>query len=179
MRKLLLLTCAALAAAFLVAGADASGSDSGNLSVDKGKGWVTLDLRGSILGRLGSGSLTVTDRTPRDPYTAMVFGRKLTQTRLGPRTVRYRGQGLRFRMLGGTWHIVVHGTGMSLSAVGWGVVQLQAERKLPTDDAGVYSVDGTDCSVDPTSCMPLPDDPLRLTLGTLPATSSYSMGNGR
>jgi hypothetical protein len=65
-----------------------------------------LDLRGSVLGRLGSGTLRVTDHTPADRYVALVVGRKLTQERVRPRTVLYRGHDLRFRMLGGAYRIV-------------------------------------------------------------------------
>ena len=70
------------------------GADAGTLSVERGKGVVMIDLRGSVLGRLTAGSLRVTDQTPNDRYGALVVGRKLTQERLGPRTVLYRGQGL-------------------------------------------------------------------------------------
>lgn len=141
---------------------------NGTLSVQGGKGLVVLEMRGSILGRLGSGSVTVTDLTPRDPYTATVAGKKAKVLHLAPRTDRYRGQALRFRMVGGSWRVAVRGTGIALSAVGHGAVSLQAERLNPFDDAGVYSLDGTDCSVQLTSCTPLPDDFERFPLGAQP-----------
>ncbi len=72
-----------------------------------------IDLRGSVLGRLTTGTLRVTDQTPNDRYAALVVGRKVTQERLGPRTVLYRGQGLRFRMLGGGYRMVARGSGIS------------------------------------------------------------------
>ena len=59
----------------------------------------------------------MTDHTPNDRYSALVVGRKVTQERLGPRTVLYRGQGLRFRMLGGGYRVVVRGSGISVSAL--------------------------------------------------------------
>jgi hypothetical protein len=139
------------------------------LSVEGGKGAVMLDLRGSVLGRLSFGTLRVTDQTPRDRYVALVVGRKLTQERVGPRTVVYKGQGLRFRMVGGGYKIVVRGTGISLSAVGRGVVSLDAERRIALDDAGVYSLeDGVDCGVEPHLCVALPDEPSRFVLGGEP-----------
>jgi hypothetical protein len=168
LRTLLLLSCAGFAGVLLATGARASATDAGQLSVDGGKGLVVLDLRGSVLGRLAGGVVTVTDRTPNDPYMPIVVGRKLTQVKVGPRTTRYRGVGLRFRMLGGSNRIVIRGAGISLSAVGWGLVQLQADRTLPTDDAGVYSVDGTDCTVQGATCTPLPDITLSFVLGTVP-----------
>ena len=169
MRTLVLFACSlVLAAALAVAPASATrrtAPTNGTLSVVRGKGFVMLEMRGSILGRLGSGTVTVTDQTPRDPYTATVGGKKLKQTPLGPRTTRYKGQALRFRMVGGSWRVVVRGSGIALSAVGRGAVTLQADRLNPLDDAGVYSLDGVDCSADTTSCTPLPDDLERFPLG--------------
>jgi hypothetical protein len=169
MRKLSLLACSIVAAAAVGGSAGAAGPDVGVLSVEGGKGTVTLELRGSVLGRLSLGTLRVTDKTPLDRYAALVTGRKLTQERIGPRTVVYRGQGLRFRMVGGGYRIVVRGTGISLSAVGRGVVSLDAERRVALDDAGVYSLeDGVDCGVEPHLCVALPDEPERFVLGGEP-----------
>jgi hypothetical protein len=167
MRKLVLLACSLFAAATLVGGARAVDPETGTLSVARGKGVVVLELRGNILGRLGSGFLTVTDLTPRDRYTATVVARKMKEVRsVGARTTRYRGVGIRFRMLGGGYRVTIRGTGIALSAVGHGLVTLDAERTSVFDDAGVYSLDGIDCSAEPTSCTPLPDDPERYALGT-------------
>jgi hypothetical protein len=165
MRTLIVFACALAFAGGLVGAAGAVDPANGTLSVERGKGVVVLELRGSVLGRLGSGAVTVTDLTPRDRYTATVVGRKLKQVHVGFRTTRYRGQGLRFRMVGGSWRIVVRGAGIALSAVGRGAVTLDGDRVSVLDDAGVYSLDGVDCSSEPESCMPLPDDPIRFTLG--------------
>ena len=125
---------------------------------------MLVELRGSLLGRLTTGSLRVTDQTPNDRYAPLVVGRKVTQERVGPRTVIYRGQGLRFRMLGGAYRVVARGSGISVSAVGRGTVMLDAEPRFVGDDPGVYSLDGTDCSVDPLTCTPLPIEPERFVL---------------
>jgi hypothetical protein len=163
MRNLVLVLCAlALAVATSVAGA--AEPTAGTLSVERGKGVVMVELRGSLLGRLVSGSLRVTDHTPSDRYSALVVGRKVTQERLGPRTVLYRGQGLRFRMVGGGYRVVARGSGISVSAVGRGVVMLDAEPRFPGDEAGVYSLDGVDCSLEPALCSPLPTEPERFEL---------------
>lgn len=173
MRTLSLLACAIVVACSLAGIAGAVEPNAGTLSVDRGKGAVTLDIRGSVLGLLTSGSLRVVDTTPRDRFGALVVGRKLTQERLGVRTVVYRGQGLRFRMLGGGYRITVRGTGISLSAVGRGVVWLDAERKVPGEDAGVYSLDdGVDCGFDPAVCTALPDEPTRFLIEPKPEESS-------
>jgi hypothetical protein len=167
MRKLALLACSFLLVGVLAGAAGADEPEAGNLSVERGKGVVMLDLRGSTLGRLGGGTLTVTDLTPRDRFTATVTARKMTWVRpLGPKTMRYRGQGLRFRMVGGRYRMVVHGSGIALSAVGKGVVVLDAERIAPVEDAGVYSLEqGVDCSLAPGLCTPLPDEPERYVIG--------------
>ena len=164
MRKLVLLLCTLAALAAIASAARAAEPTAGTLSVDRGKGVVMVDLRGSLLGRLVTGSLRVTDLTPNDRYSALVAGRKVTQERLGPRTVIYRGQGLRFRMLGGGYRVVARGSGISVSAVGRGVVMLDAEPKFLGDETGVYSFDGVDCSLEPTLCTPLPTEPERFVL---------------
>jgi hypothetical protein len=128
---------------------------------------VMIDLKGSVVGRITSGSLRVTDHTPFDRYTAVVSGRKLTQERVGPRTIVYRGVGLRFRLLGGGYRMVARGTGITVSAVGRGNVMLDGEPRFEADDLGVYSLDGTDCSVEPLTCTPLPLEPERFVLEPL------------
>jgi hypothetical protein len=167
MRTLVLLACSLASAAALAGGARAEDPGNGTLSVARGKGLVVLEVRGNILGRLGSGMLTVSDLTPRDKYTATVVARKMRDVRaLGPRTTRYRGQGIRFRMLGGSYRVSIRGAGIALSVVARGFVTLDGERITFLEDAGVYSLEpGVDCSVEPTSCTPLPDEPERLALG--------------
>jgi hypothetical protein len=162
--RIFVLLCAL---ATLVATASVAGAaepTAGTLSVERGRGVVVVDLRGSLLGRLSTGWLRVTDHTPNDRYVAMVAGRRITQERIGSKTVVYRGQGLRFRMVGGGFRVVVRGTGISLSAVGRGIVTLDAEPRFVGDDAGVYSLDGVDCSLEPELCTSLPVAPERFVL---------------
>ena len=167
MRKLALISFAiAVAVAALAGLAGAAEPSVGVLSVERGKGVVTIDLRGNVLGRLTSGTLRVTDQTPGDRYAAYVVGRRLTQTRVGVRTVLYRGQGLRFRMLGGGYRVVIRGIGIDVEAVGRGVVTLEGEPRVPGEDVGVYSLDGADCEVEPQRCAPLPTEPARFVLGS-------------
>jgi len=163
MRSLTLLASIVTAGAIACSAAGAS-PNAGELSVEGGKGLVVLDIRGAVLGRLAAGTLRVVDTTPRDRYSELVTGRRVTQERISPRTVVYRGVGLRFRMLGGGYRIVARGSGISLSAVGRGFVLLSGERKLTTDDAGLYSLDGADCGLEPEVCLPLPDLPERYAL---------------
>lgn len=165
MRKLSLFACSIAAAVAIAGTAGAAGPNAGMLSVDQGRGAVMLDLRGSVLGRLGKGSLRVTDHTPRDHFGAIVVGRSMTEERLGPRTVVYRGQGLSFSMLGGGYRIVVRGSGIAVSAVGRGVVSLDGEPKFTGEATGVYSLDGVNCTIESVSCTPLPEEAERFVLG--------------
>jgi hypothetical protein len=164
MRKLILLLCACAALVSVGPVAFAAEPNTGTLSVERGKGVVMIELRGSLLGRLSLGSLRVTDQTPNDRYAPLVTGRKVTQERLGPRTTIYRGQGLRFRMVGGGYRVLARGAGISVSAVGRGTVMLDGDPRFAGDDAGVYSLDGVDCSLEPALCTTLPTEPERFTL---------------
>jgi len=172
-RTLALISCASAATLAALAGlAGAAEPSGGTLSVERGKGVVMVDVRGNILGRLTSGTLRVTDHTPGDRYAALVVGRKLVQERVGPRTVLYRGQGMRFRMLGGGYRILVRGVGIDVSAVGRGVVMLDGDPSVRGEDTGVYSLDGADCELEPHLCTPLPTEPERFVLG--PTTDERS-----
>jgi hypothetical protein len=177
MRKLVVVLCSILALVGAGTAASAGEPTAGTLSVERGKGVVMIDLRGSVLGKLTIGSLRVTDTTPSDRYAALVVGRKLTQERMGPRTVVYRGQGLRFRMLGGGYRIVARGSGITVSAVGRGFVVLDGEPRYVGDDTGVYSFEGVDCSAEPSSCAALPTEPTRFPLETPAQEGSKRSGS--
>jgi hypothetical protein len=167
MRSLITLAFVVLGLSAL-AGAAGAAEDPGvgSLSIERGRGTVMLELRGSVLGRLTNGTITVTDKTPYDAYVASVTGRRIvSQKRLGPFKFAVRGQGLRFRMVGGSYRIAIRGGGIALSVVGRGSVTLDGEPRFLLDDMGVYSLEeGIDCSVEPASCTPLPDEPLRIKL---------------
>lgn len=168
MRKLAALVCSLVLTSALAGAAGAAEPTAGTLSVERGKGTVNLDLRGSVVGRLANGTLRVTDQTPNDRYAALVVGKRLTQERIGLRTIVYKGQGLRFRMLGGGYRMAARGSGISVSAVGHGWVTLDGDPKFTGDDVGVYSLNGVDCSVEPQNCVALPTDPLRFALEAAP-----------
>jgi hypothetical protein len=165
MRLLISLACAFVVAVAIAASAGAGVTANGTLSVDEGRGVIGIDLRGSVIGRLGNGTLRVTDLTPRDRFGEIVFGRELDEAPLGPRTVLYRGQGIRFRMLGGAYRIWVRGRGIDLAAVGRGVVVLDGDPRA-LEATGLYSVTGADCGIDSLLCTPLPDEPARFTIGS-------------
>lgn len=176
MRRLVLLACSI--AVLTVAVGAARGAEPGNLSLERGRAILTLEVRGVVLGTLANGSITVTDRTPNDPYLANVTGRRIVvQRRLTPVKLFIRGHGLRFRMVGGSYRIVIRGSGISLSAVGRGNLSLDGEPRYPGDDIGVYSLDGVDCSIEPESCLPVSDFPVRMKLE--PPVEEESSGRTR
>jgi hypothetical protein len=165
MRSLIFLACTFAVAAALAATAGASATVNGTLSVAEGRGEVRIDLRGSVLGRLGNGMLRVTDLTPRDRFGEIVRGDDLVEETIGPRTAVYRGQGIRFRMLGGAYRVTVRGRGIDLAAVGRGFVSLDGDPRALDEATGLYSVTGVDCGIEPLLCEPLPDEPARFTIG--------------
>lgn len=162
MRKALLtlLGLGVLAAPAAVLAASGALGD-GTLSIDDGRGTVTVQARGAVLGRLEQGSITVADRSPDDLSQPIVYGWDERVLRLDD-TVVYVGDKMRFRVLGGSWRIVVRGIGIDLSAVGRGTVRLKGEGL----DPGVYSTDGEDCRVNHDACLPIPTDPLSFPLVT-------------
>ena len=178
MRKAVLFGCLAAVSAALVGTARGAEPETGTLSVEGGRGVFTLEVRGSTLGTLSNGSIIVVDRTLNDPYVPIVTGRRVVQRWLSPARVQVRGWGLRFRMLGGSYRFVIRGTGLALSAVGRGFVLRDGEPHVPGDDMGVYSLDGADCSTEPQSCVPVPDDPIRVKLVGASQTSSGRQGPG-
>jgi hypothetical protein len=174
MRRSIPLALAALVGAALIGAAGAAPPKVGTLSVEQGKGQVIVEIRGNVLGRLANGTLRIVDLTPRDRFVPLVGGRRLTVTRVGPKTTVYKGKDLRFRMLGGRSKIVVKGSGISVSAVGRGWVTLDGDRRLPEDNAGVYSLDGVNCGLDVTACTPLPDTPERYPIAPPPGNGTSS-----
>ena len=175
MRRLITLACvcalAAISAWAVPAAAGRSADpEPGTLSIERGRGIVVLEVRGNVLGRLTNGTVTVTDKTPNDAYVATVTGRRVVaQRRLSPTKVFVRGQGLRFRMLGGSYRIVIHGNGITLSAVGRGSVSIDGEPKFIGDDLGMYSIESdVDCGLEPESCIAISDEPVRLKLAKAP-----------
>jgi hypothetical protein len=132
----------------------AAKADTSRLSINDGRGLVVLKGRGTVVGRIDLGSVSVVDTTPGDLTEPLVFNCD-DETFRGTATV-CTGDHLRFRMIGGGWKIVIRGAGIDLSAaVGRGSVLLNGDTRKP----GVYSVDGVDCRTEAASCLPLPAEP--------------------
>jgi hypothetical protein len=144
MRRLVCFTVLAIVLGGTAAGLALAGStDDGTLSVKAGIGKVNLNFNGSAVGRVARGSITVTDPLLGDGLGFDTWGcdpgsydRPTTD---GDGQVRVcRGNGLRFRAIGGKYQIKLKGSGIYLSAVGQGSAFLNGAG----DDPNVYS-DGT------------------------------------
>jgi hypothetical protein len=152
MRKTFFLL-ALLALALPVAGLSAQRVGEGTLSVEDGRGVVTLKARGGVIGRLERGSITIFDLTPEDANDPYVVGDDQPVQLVGDTGIRYSGAGLRYRLIGGGFRIVISGRGIDLSVVGKGNGTIRGENENP----GVYSLDGADCRDVPARCKPLPE----------------------
>ena len=161
MRKTFLLL-ALLALVLPVGGIAAQRAGEGTLSVENGRGRVSLQARGGVIGRLDRGSVTIFDLTPDDANVPVVSGDDRPVRFIGENGVQYAGTGLRFRLVGGGFRIVVSGRGIDLSVVGKGNGWIVGDSAEP----GLYSLDGSDCRKTPASCSPLPEIPTRIQLGT-------------
>lgn len=163
MRKALVLILLAGAVA-VPAVALAAKSDWSPLSISDGRGKVTLRGRGTVIGRVDRGTITVTDLTPLDATEPLTFNCD-DETFRGSATV-CSGDHLRFRMIGGAWRIAITGVGIDLSAaVSRGWVTLDGDAKRP----GIFSVEGVDCRTQASLCVPLPSEATTILLS--PATS--------
>jgi hypothetical protein len=160
MRKTYL--CLALLALILPVVALASvDAGEGTLSVEDGRGKINVQARGGVIGRIDRGTVTVYDTTPTDANFPVVTGADEPEFFVVGNGVRYRGAGMRFRIVGGGFKLVIQGRGIDLSVVGKGSGFIEGDTLEP----GVYSLDGADCRKNRASCDALPDPGIRFKLG--------------
>jgi hypothetical protein len=133
----LLLPAAAWAAVAFPTAAKAPGD--GTLVVDNGRGSVSVRARGGILARFDTGNVVIADTDLTDGRVPVVYGAE-TITVLPNGSIRYSGDDVRFRMIGGTYRVQINAIGIDVSAVGRGVAVLDASEF--TDFPGRYSIDG-------------------------------------
>jgi hypothetical protein len=148
MRLAKALTLLALSIGLLAAAATASAVrppvEDGTLSVRDGRATVTLRMKGSVIGRLAKGRLTVTDSP--DGATIIVHGAE-DEVPINGRTTAYSGKNISFRIADDKRFVVkVAGKGLNFSAVGRGVGWIDG---WGNPEAGVffdgsYSLNGTD-----------------------------------
>jgi hypothetical protein len=152
MRRLLTFAVLALALA-LPAGVSArpSGTNDGTLSVKDARAIVTIQGRGGVIGSLGKGSVTISDPIDGDGTGPIVTGDDFPPIERNDTTTTWRGNKVRFRIIGGWFKIVVRGRGVNLSFVGKANVILNG---LGTEDDGSYAVNGGDYNLIPAFALP-------------------------
>ena len=152
-----LLTLAVLAALALPAASAARdhGATDGTLSVRDARGTVTISARGGVIGSFARGSVKISDPVDGDGTGPIVTGDEWSNER-DATTTTWGGTKVRFRIIGGSFRIVVKGRGINLSLVGKGNVTLDGAGTL---DDGSYSVNGGEY-------LPMPGFPLPFLLSS-------------
>ena len=128
----------------------------GSLSVKGAGGTVSLAVRGSVIGQIDHGRVTIQDPNPADGKQPVVTGyeerRDVNDTK-----ALYSGTDIRFRIIGGFFRVKLVGTGIDLSVVGRGSVTLGPALGVLT--TGTFSFDGDEP-------LPFPDVALAFQLGS-------------
>jgi hypothetical protein len=155
-----------LAAAFPAVGfAERTPGADGTLAVRDGRGRVQLTVKGSIIGRLGNGSLTIEELSSDEESEPVVRGYKTFKWGRNGNTRTYTGKNIRFRLIGGRYKVTFNGKGLFLSLVGKGRVQLDGNGSVENGVFydGFYSLNGSEEES-------LPDEPTWLALAPPPPT---------
>ena len=151
-----LLTFAVLVAALALpatSGARERGMNDGTLSVRDGRGVITIQGRGGVIGSIVQGRVTITDPVDGDGTGPIVTGEDFPPVERDENTTTWRGNKVRFRIIGGAFKVVVRGRGINLSFVGKGNIILNGAG---TEDDGTYAVNGSDYSPIPDFAFPFP-----------------------
>lgn len=151
MRRLLPFALLAMLVLPAVSAARERGSSDGTLSVRDGRGIVVVSGRGGAIGSFAKGSVTITDPIDGDGTGPIVMGDDYPPKERDADTTTWRGNRVRFRIIGGTFTIRLQGRGINLSFVGKGTVKLNGVDDADPD--GTYSVNGG--AYTPISALPL------------------------
>jgi hypothetical protein len=110
---------------------------SGSLSIEDGRGTVTVSGKGVLVGRMEKGSLEILDLSAGDQWSPRIWGIPRGKS------VTLRGKNVSFYIPGGRYRLTAKGTGISISARGSGWVSLFGDPD-PVGDTGTYAIgDGT------------------------------------
>lgn len=117
----------------------------GTLAVRDGRGKVTVTIKGSLIGRFGSGTLKVEDFEADEGSDPVVRGYRSVKWGRG-NAPTYSGKNVRFRLIGGRFRVQFSGKGLFFSLVGRGKVMLDGNGSI--EDGifydGFYSVNGAE-----------------------------------
>jgi hypothetical protein len=158
MRKVTAACVPLLALVVLVASSQArpDAQDDGCLVVQAGRGIVSFNAKGFLLGRFDQGQVDIEDPLPGDGSVRISgFEKKrlLSETK-----TRYVGSLVRFRA-SGLFKLRVEAVGMELSLGGKGTATLNSDGFL---DAGQYSTDAQ--SFCETRLQPMPELPRKIVI---------------
>jgi hypothetical protein len=152
--------CMPLLALVLLAGSSQAGpraQDDGCLVVQAGRGIVSFNAKGFLLGRFDQGTVDIEDPLQGDGSVRVSGGiqkkRLLTETK-----TRYVGSLVRVRA-SGLFKVRVEALGMELSLAGKGTATLTSDGFF---DAGEYSIDAQ--SFCESRFQPMPDLPRKLVI---------------
>lgn len=159
MGRFFLLAALLLVAFTVPAALSADTPSDGTLSVKRGRGVIVLKLKGTVIGRLTNGRVQVKDFRPFDNNVPLFTGCKVRHPTIGMAVCQ--GRNIGYRVLAGRFNTNVRGSGISISAVGRGVVMV--------DGVGDQGIPDGVMSVDDLPYESLPDDPTTFFLGTPPA----------
>lgn len=129
----------------------AAARPAGSLSIEGGRGTVTLRGKGIVIGRLERGEVQIVDLSPLDQWSPRLNGVPRG------RTVWTRAKDVNFYVPGGRYKITVRGEGFSISARGQGTATLDGTADL-TGATGSYAVGDGDPA-------PLPEEPVTVQYG--------------
>jgi hypothetical protein len=159
MRKALVFLLVVALAAPVVA--VAAKRPQGSLSIEGGRGVVTVKGQGGVLGKV-RGSVRIVDLTPTDRWRPLVNGVVVR------RAVWVSGAEVSFRILGGKFKIQIRGEAVSVSARGVGQAVLKGEPDA-LGQTGVFATgENADCVADPSMCEPVPMEPTKVLFGPEP-----------
>jgi len=109
----------------------------GTLSVKRGRGTVTLKVTGTIIGHVNNGRIQIRDFRP---YDASVPQWSCKRHRISRQVSYCNGRNLGFRVEDGRFTVNVRGSGISISAVAHGQVDIDGVGDTGVAD-GVMSID--------------------------------------
>jgi hypothetical protein len=159
MRKALTILLAVALAAPLAAPA-AKRPAAGSLSIEGGRGVITIKGQGGVLGKV-RGAVQITDLTPLDKWRPIVNGEAVR------RVGWTRGSEVSFRILGGRFKVQIRGEAVSVSVRGVGHAVLKGEPGL-LGETGVFATgESADCVAEPEVCEPVPVESTRIVFGPL------------
>jgi hypothetical protein len=159
MTRILGLTLLLLACTVPLALAGGTPTD-GTLSVKRGRGVLTLKVTGTVIGRVANGRVQIRDFKPgdgKDPQWSC------KRHRISRQVSYCKGRNLGFRVEDGRFTVNVRGTGISISAVAHGQVDV--------DGAGDTGVNDGVMSIDNATYQSLPDFLTTFSLGQPPLGS--------